>query len=229
MNFNMNKIISLLFFNAFIINVYGQDVESILKQYATNSGIDKLKTVNTIISKGIAYQMGMEFPFTLYQKRPDKVRNEILYEGQKMLQVYAGGMGWMVNPMMGTTKAYDLTGFELKEAQQRAKIEGPLYNAQNVTIKDAGAFYELSSNENGTITIYELDKTAFVINKIRFSLTIEGQKYSVVQQLKDYKLFSGVKFPTLIETYADGNLSLKVIIKEVTFNTPVDDKLFNKP
>jgi hypothetical protein len=146
-----------------------------------------------------------------------------------MLQVYAGGVGWMVNPMLGTDEVFDLTGFELKEAQQRAKIEGPLYNTQNVTIKDAGSYYEITQNENGTITIYELDKTSYVINKIRFSITIEGQKYKVEQYLKNYKLFNGVQFPTLIETYADGNLSLKVIIKEVTFNTPVDDKLFVKP
>jgi hypothetical protein len=78
MYFIMNKFISLLFLSTFIVSVSAQDVESILKQYATNSGVEKLKTVNTIISKGTAYQMGMEFPFTMDQKRPDKVRNEIL-------------------------------------------------------------------------------------------------------------------------------------------------------
>ena len=87
-----------------------QDAQAILDQHFEAVGQENLLKANTIQASGKAMQMGMEFPFNMIQKRPDKLKLVIEVQGSQIIQAVNGESVWAVNPMTGSADPIDLTG-----------------------------------------------------------------------------------------------------------------------
>lgn len=73
-------------FFALVVNLGAQTVDEILvKYYDALGGLDKLKSVNTIIQEGVfATPMGnAELQVSIKKKRPNKWISEMSFQGQK--------------------------------------------------------------------------------------------------------------------------------------------------
>ena len=61
--------------------------------------------------------MGMEIPMVMYMKNPKKIKTVISFNGQDMVTTFDGEKGYMINPMTGSSVPVELTGSQLKQAQ----------------------------------------------------------------------------------------------------------------
>ena len=69
--------------------------DEILSKHFKAVGQKKLENVESIKMMGSTQTQGQEFKFTMYLKEPNKIRNEVPMQGQKMIQAFDGENGWM--------------------------------------------------------------------------------------------------------------------------------------
>src|SRR5512140_2147129 len=84
-----------------------QTLDDILnKYYAASGGLDNLKAINTMKTKGkMMMGGGMEAPFTGYSVRPNSVRQDVTFQGMSAIQAFDGTTAWSINPFMGSKDA----------------------------------------------------------------------------------------------------------------------------
>ena len=123
----MKKIVlSLLVLSVFTFCLNAQTVNDIIGKYHQNiGGIDKLKALTSTKAIGKAPTPQGEFPFELYQEKPNKMKVVIDIMGKKMVaQAYDGQTAWMLNPFMGET-AQQLPADQAKSIIEEADFEDP--------------------------------------------------------------------------------------------------------
>lgn len=215
--------------------ITAQTVDEILQKHFELRGQVNLAKVSAIVTEGNASQMGMEFPFTLYQKRPGKVYNHIKTPDFEIRQCIANGKSWTINPLSGSTEAMPMEGFELNQLKEQAEIDGPLYNykAKNISLKllspEKTGWYTMQATIGKRIVVFSFDAATYDVVQVKFEAEIMGQMYKIRQELRHYKTIEGIRFPTTILTYANGNESLKVEMKTIRLNAVIPDSLFVQP
>ena len=117
----MKKII-LIFVAAFAsFQMHAQNADAVIAGYVKAiGGIEKLKSIQTVKATGNFQQGGMDIPFVMTQKRPNKQIIEVTFQGMTQKICYDGTSGWMINPFQGRTNA------EKMDAERKSgKIRGP--------------------------------------------------------------------------------------------------------
>ena len=237
----MKRVTLFMLAAVFSLTAFAQDLtlDQILKNYYEVNGIEKMKDVKTITIKGKSVAMGQEFPFTMYKTRPSNFRLEVPIQGATMLQIFNGEKGWMVMPWTGTTEPKEMTKEQLKGFKKETDMEGPLYNykAKGSTIELVGKedmegseVYNLKlTDKDGDITNYFIDAENFVILKAKAKTTMRGQEVESETYFSDYQEQDGFVIAHSIEIKNNGQTGQSMIITDIKYNEPVDDKLFQKP
>jgi hypothetical protein len=75
--------------------------EVIAKNIQAHGGIEKLKAVQSIRTTGKFTQGSFRAAFLQENKRPNKVREELLIQGLAQIQAYDGKTGWQISPFGG--------------------------------------------------------------------------------------------------------------------------------
>jgi len=84
------------------VNAQDLGLNEILKKHFEAGGQEKLSKVSTIKMTGKISAQGMEMPFTMYQKRPNKLRFEATMQDMKMVQAFDGTNGYTISPWTGS-------------------------------------------------------------------------------------------------------------------------------
>lgn len=228
--------VTLLSFGNTII---AQDLEEVLENYFETIGQDKLLKVNTITMNGNIMAGGMEFPFTTVLKRPKMLRIESTIQGQKMIQVFDGENGWMINPMMGTLEPQDMDPETVKQLKSQADMDGELYNYKEkgheveylgIDEMEGTEVYKLKlTRKDGDETIYYIDADAYVVLKATGKRKVQGVEVEGESTFGNYKMVEGIVFPFSITSGVAGQPSAQVVIDTVILDKPVADSLFIRP
>jgi outer membrane lipoprotein-sorting protein len=237
---NMKKIISLALalFTGVGMGIHAQDLDEILDNYFEVIGLSKVLETETVISKGKAVQMGMEFPMTLYQKRPGKARMEAEIQGTVFIQAYNGESGWTVMPWTGTAEPQDLSEDQVKAMEQMSDIEGDLYNWEEKGHKlsligeedmEGTPIYKLKlEKEDGDLYYYYLDAENFVILKVDAQVMVQGTAVESSSYYTNFKPVEGMIMPFSIETRINDQVTMNIMLEEILVNEEVDDNIFEK-
>jgi len=228
--------VTLLSFGNTII---AQDLEEVLKDYFETGGQDKLLKVNTITMDGNIMVQGMELPFTTILKRPNMPRTESAIQGQKIIQVFDGENGWMINPMAGTLEPQDMDPETVKQLKSQADMDGELYNYEEKghTVEYLGTD-EMEGTEvhkikltrkDGDETIYYIDADAYVVIKVTGKRKIQGVEVEGESTLGNYKMVEGIVFPFSITSGVAGQPGVQIVIDTILIDKPVADSLFVRP
>jgi len=228
--------VTLLSFGNTII---AQDLEEVLENYFETIGQDKLLKVNSITMNGNIMAGGMEFPFTTVLKRPKMLRIESTIQGQKMIQVFDGENGWMINPMMGTLEPQDMDPETVKQLKSQADMDGELYNydEKGHTVEYLGTD-EMEGTEvhkikltrkDGDETIYYIDADAYVVLKATGKRKIQGVEVEDESTFGNYKMVEGIVFPFSITSGVAGQPGAQIVIDTVLIDKPIADSLFVRP
>lgn len=232
--------LTICLLGAFSIVAHAQTVDEIIqKNIEARGGYDKLKSVQSYRVTGKSIFQGMEAPYTLIQKRPNKMHLEISLQGQKMVQAYDGETAWWIVPFTGSTDPQVMPEQQAKSFINQADIDGHL-----VDYKDKGHKVELVGKEkmegtdvyklkitlnNGDEMHAYLDAEHFLELKYETKVEQQGNEVTVETYMSDYKQKYGLVIPHAMETRVGGNTVMQITVETVELNVKPEDALFEMP
>jgi outer membrane lipoprotein-sorting protein len=237
----MKKYFAFLFATVmlFSLNLKAQDLDEILESHYEVMGMDKVLKTKTIIANGKAVQMGMEFPMTLYQKRPGMVRMEAEIQGTKLVQAYDGTNGWMIAPWTGSMEPQDMSEDQVKGMKQMGDMDGDLYNWNDKGFKvsfegedemEGTPVYKIRlEKEDGDVFTYYLDAENYVILKVDSKVMVQGAEVESSSFYSNFKPVEGMIMPFNIESRVNDQVQMQIVIDSFEVDAEIDDSMFSKP
>ena len=221
-----------------VLLLSAQDVNEILDQHFEAIGQENLLKTESIQATGKAMQMGMEFPFTMINKRPDKLKMIIEVQGSQILQTVNGESVWAVNPMTGSSDPIDVTGPEADGLKENADMDGQLWNweekghqleLEGTEDVDGTESYVLKlTKKNGNIDYFYIDTDSYLILKARSKTMMQGSEIEIETLLSNYQEVDGFIMPFNSEQQMNGQTMITIMIDDVKVNQEVDDAIFSK-
>ncbi len=216
---------------------FGQTVDELVdKHIAALGGMDKIKAVKTIVTDRSLSVGGMEIPTKTLLVVGKSVRSESTVMGNSMIQVLDGTTGWMIRPtaMGGSGEVEDMPAEMLKQSESQLDPFGGLvnYKEKGNTVELVGkekvdkkdAYHLKLTTKSGQVVDEWLDAESFLISK--FKVDMAGQASEI--SMSDYKEVDGVKFPNTMDISSPQGV-ITFITNKVVVNSPIDEKVFQKP
>jgi outer membrane lipoprotein-sorting protein len=213
--------------------------ELIAKNVAATGGLKKIQSIETVKATGKFLTQGMEFPFTLTQKRPHKLRIDADIQGLSLIQAYDGETGWSINPMTGSQDPQPMGDIELKSFKLQADMDGPHvdYAAKGYSVEYIGEdevegtpVHQLRLDTHlGIVMDYFIDKDHFLTIKQTSKVTVDDNEIEIDTYLSDFQEINGVVVPMAIDTRR-GDVSMnQIMIETLDHGVAVDDAIFTMP
>ncbi len=215
--------------------------EIIAKHFEAQGGVEKLKAVNTWRFTGtMTLGQGMEAPFVMERKRPDKSRMEFTFSGMTGIRAFDGKKGWQVMPFMGSKDPEPFTDEDNAEAAEDADFDGPLmdYKAKGNTVELVGTepiegadAYELKiTRKNGKVEYTWLDTETYLTVKQEAKRKVRGTEIEGESYLSDYKEVDGLLVPfTMSQGMKGSDRRQTMTFDKVEVNVPIEDASFVMP
>jgi outer membrane lipoprotein-sorting protein len=214
--------------------------EVIAKNIQAHGGVEKLKSINTARTTAKFSQGPFRAEVMQENKRPGKVREELIIQGMAQVQAYDGKAGWQINPFGGRKDAELMSQDDLKSLVVDADIDGPLvdykekgHNAELVghdSVEGTDCYKVKLSMKNGDVRYYYLDTDSFLELKLEIQTTIRGALQETEIYYGDYEKVNGVYYPFSVEQAPKGSSSRSQIsVEKVEQNVPLDDARFSVP
>jgi outer membrane lipoprotein-sorting protein len=203
-------------------------------------GPAKLNAIQTLVVTGKATVLGQaEAPLTIRIKRPNLMRLEMNFQGQKIVQAFDGVTAWTINPMIGSEPKQS-SAEDTRAAQESSDfIGGNLvdYKTKGNTVElvdkediDGMAVYKLKiTKKSGSVEYDYLDAMSFLPVKTEGKRTQLGQEIVYESKIADYKPVEGVLMPFSLTQLVNGRLAMQISIEKMDANTTLDDAAFKMP
>ena len=210
--------------------------EIIAKNLAAKGGADKLRAVTSVRTTGHAKSARGAATLTMWTKRPNAMRQEIVSEGRTLVTGFDGTMLWAINPLMGP-QAREVTG----PTADRAREEANDFDSVLLDYRDKGYKVELVPTEagapaqlrvtkkNGKVQEIYLNPTTYLEARIVTEMDLGGKKAVFATELSNYKQVDGMMVPFTIRQVVNGQVQGEVTYDRVQFNLPISDDLFKMP
>src|SRR6202035_2358537 len=112
-----------------IAAVQAQTVDEIVTKYVDALGgktiVSSIKTI--YVESSIAI-MGNDAPCTTYILNGKGYKNELDFNGTKIVQCITDKGGWAINPMAGSADATAIPDEQVKASQSQLQVGGPLFD-----------------------------------------------------------------------------------------------------
>lgn len=220
------------------IEGFSQTADEILnKMIKAQGGRKTLESIDdTLISGSMQIiPMNISGSVILYQKEPNKVRMDAEIMGMTMTQGFDGNTAWFTNPQTSETK--EMSEKQAKFFKKQAVGKNALLNPKKIGIsysfkgkekindKEYLVLEQLHPDEF-KVTIY-VDPQTYLIYKSN-SLTLNQVEAEVESEIinSDYKKVEGIMMPHSMTIFQDGQEYMKFTITEITFNSDLENSLF---
>ncbi len=215
--------------------------EVIALNLAARGGADKIAAMKTMRLTGkMAMAPGMEAPFVLEWKRPNKMRIEFTLQGMTGIQAFDGETAWMLMPFLGQTAPERMPEAQAKEVIDQADVEGALVNYKEkgnqveylgvVDIEGTPAHKLKVTKKSGDVVNYYLDTDSNLEIKAEMKRTDNGQEQVVEVSFGDYKEVSGLMVWHAMEAKAPGAPGGQAMtLEKVEVNADLPDARFSMP
>jgi outer membrane lipoprotein-sorting protein len=220
--------------------VAAQTIDELLaRNYQSRGGLDKLRAVSSMKMTGHMSAGGTDLTMTTWMKRPNLMRQEMVFQGQRIVQAFDGTRAWAINPMSGTPEPMEIPAGQAETLRTGADFDGPLvdYKAKGYTLEivgtdtmDATKLVKVKvTRKAGPPLVLYLDAATGLERKMTTEMEQGGQRVSIETVMSNYKAVSGMQVPFLVQSFANGQLVAEVTIDSVELDTPIDDGLFKMP
>lgn len=230
----------VLCFSLVLVNLNAQTVDEILSRYFKNTGgLKAWKTLHSMKMTGISDVQGMEFPITIYSKRPNYEKLEVQVQGMEIVEAYDGTTAWTINPFQGITSATK-TGEEMTREAAKKSFEDELLNyaakghkvekLDDQDIEGTPAFQLKLIRKSGDEQIYFFDQQEYLPLMIR-SVPKAGpmQNQTIETYLSDYRRVEDLLMAHSIKQKANGQVFMQARIQSVELNPEITDDIFAFP
>ncbi len=219
----------------FAVPAFAQTVDDLVaRNLQARGGIERIKAARTLKMTAHLSSQGMDLPMTLYAKRPNMTRKELVVGDQKLLFVFDGTTAWQLNPLQGAPDPVVVTGPELEVIRAESDFDTPFvdYKARGYTLElvgpetvDGRALQHLKVTRNGTTQDCYLDATTGLEAKT----VNQSPMGPLAQEFSDYRDVQGLQMPFVIRTLQNGVPVAEIRIDAIDVNIAIDDALFRKP
>jgi outer membrane lipoprotein-sorting protein len=216
--------------------------EIVAKNIQAKGGAEKWKSVTTVKMTGKISMQGMDLPLTVYAKRPNFNRQEIVLQDKQLVQAFDGGTAWLINPMMGSDTPQELPGPAADMMKNTADFDGALidYKTKGHTVElvgkeklaDGAEVYHLKVTMKGGSHIqhYYLDAKSGIELKTASDIDMgTGTKQSLETEMSNYQQVNGIMIPHTVKQTVNGKPVVQMTIEKVEFNAPIEDAFFKMP
>jgi outer membrane lipoprotein-sorting protein len=208
--------------------------ELIARNLEAKGGLERLQAIRTVKQVSRLSVPGLEGTMTIYAKRPNLTRQEMVLGGHTVVQAYDGETAWTLNPLAGVVEPTAVSGPEAESIKAQAAFDSPF-----VDYKSRGFEIELVGREVlGTSAVYHLTLTsangqvqhAYLDAATGLEVRIVTQTASgrLEQDLTDYRNVDGVMKPYLIRLTANDRVVAEVRVTTIQFNVDLKDELFRR-
>ena len=230
-----------------VFSISAQTVDEIIGKYHQSiGGLELLKSHTSTKAFGKAPTPQGDFPFELFQEKPNKIKVSLDIMGKKMIpQAFDGQTAWMLNPFMGDT-AQKLPEDQVKSLLDDAELEDPFidYAAKGHEVTLEGTedvqgnpcfkikLVKYKGNESRESTqYYYFDQGSFIPLMIKNSVNVGGQADQVIETyLSDYQeVGNGMVMPFSFEVKMAGQIVQSIIFEKIIINEDIPDEEFKFP
>jgi hypothetical protein len=233
-----NRLLGAIFAFAISAGAFAQTVDEIVdKHIAAVGGLDKIKSVTSLITDRSLALNGMEIPSKTTILVGKGMRTESTVMGNSMVEVIDGSTGWMIRPTMmgGTGEPEEMPADQVKQRAGQLDPFGPLVNykekgnkvelvgTEKVDKKDN--FHLKVTTKDGQEVALFLDANTYLLSKMR--ATMNGQEGEI--SFSDYKETDGIKFANAMEMTNPQMGMLSFLTNKVIVNSKLDESILKKP
>ncbi len=240
---------ALLLLFAFQSTTQAQTAEEIVANYLeTIGGEENLKAIKNMKITMNGKAQGMDFPMTMYQAAPNKLRMDFTFQGQTMTQMaFDGETAWGVNFMNQKTEKKSKEESEI--AKQEADFPNPFvdYKAKGFTISlegeetiDGTDCHKLKltkkplvidGEEEDNFAYYFFDKETNVPIMTRsYAMTGPQKGAESETYYSDYQEVDGIYFAFSQASKFQGQTAFSSEIEKIEINvSDIDDNMFVFP
>lgn len=236
----MRRLFPLLL-GLFICRALAQNALSVDDIVARNikarGGMTKLAGIKTLRATYSSEEDGKPVRLVELQKRPNKLRRNISFQGNVIVFAYDGQSAWQSSSQgKGPSAVPADLALELKE---EADIDGAMVN-----YKEKGSTLELVGKEklngkdvynlkiklkDGQVRNIYLDARSFLEVKETGFFEKGGKRVDFVTFYKSYRPVQGILFPFVVEQKEGEEESQNTYLKKIEINLPAADSLFTMP
>ena len=214
--------------------------EVIAKNIQAHGGLEKIRSIQTQRMSGKLTIDSIDARVVQENKRPDKVRQQVIIQNMAQVRAYDGKSGWQINPFEGRRDPELLSQDDSKDLQISADLDGPL-----VDYKGKGHKAELAGHDsvegtdcykikltlkNGDIRYYYIDTDSFLELKLEEHISIRGSIRESETFYGDYEQVNGISYPFAIEAGEKGSTDrVKYTVEKIEQNIPLEDSDFSVP
>ncbi len=210
--------------------------EIVSKHVAAIGGKDAISQVKSMVTQSSITIMGTEAPATSTVLDGVGFKNEMEFNGAKIVQCYTDKGGWTINPMAGAATPTPMPDDVYNTGKGQIFVADPLYDYAakgskvELTGKDGNAYkIKLTSKENVEAT-YLVDATTFLITSVSTRGKMQDQDVDIATRLSDYrKADLGITLPYAIDVNLGGQFEIAIAVKKVELNKTVDPAVFAMP
>jgi hypothetical protein len=213
--------------------------EIIQKHIDAIGGAAKIKALKSLRARGRVEQNGLELPFTLWRKRPDKSRVEVGFKGMFLTLGHDGKRSWWVNPLSGVLQPAEVPKDYAELVLRWSDFEGPLVDYRRKGHRaeyegeqrsDAGVLHRIKLTlSNGDVWRVFIDAKTYVEVKRIYPQSYGGRTRETATRFREYALVDGVRLYRVIEGEALDRTPFTMTLLSYEANVPVEDAHFEKP
>jgi len=240
-------IILLSFLSTGILIAQDMKLDELLEKYYKAIGQDKSVKIQTFkITGKMSQRGGVVFQLISFNKRPDMERVEFDLQGTKLIVVFDGQTGWMINPLGESFEPQDMSADQINSGKKLYGTQKIPFGWNNplVNWKENGDKIELVGKEdiNGMpaynikmtfsdneVVNYYMDIEKNLILNSKEKSMIQGQIIDVETIYSDFRNVDSVLIPFKLETLYNGRSAAIITFDKVEINLPLDDAIFKKP
>ena len=218
-----------------IVTTQAQSVDDIVsKHIEALGGKTVLNSIKSIYVESTVEFMGNEAPSITYILNGKGYKNELDFNGTKIVQCVTDKGGWAINPMAGATTAQAIPADQLKNYQLQLHVGGPLmdyaakgYKAE-LTGKDSASYKIRLTTPDGIDMTYFIDQKTYLINKAVSKISMGGQEIETTAAFSDYRFTNGYSLAYSQQVILP-QVTLNITNKKVEMNKDIDPAMFEMP
>jgi len=183
---------------------------------------------------------GMNLPYTLEQKRPDKMRLEFVFDGETAIQAFDGTTGWKLLPFLGRRNPEPMSENELRIAADTSELYGLLYDYKTrghkiellgkEKVADTDTFKLKVTLSSGDVRWIYLDSETSLEVKVEGLREVGTRKLRVETFYHDWKDMEGLLIASRQETQTEGDQQSHFLtVENLQVNPKLDDNHFAMP
>jgi len=218
------------------INASAQTADEVINKYVDAlGGKEKVNQVNSIYTEGEMDIMSNKAPSVTYILNGKGYKNEVDFNGSKIISAYTDKGGWTVNPMAGQNVATPVSEDLVKAGQLNLDAAGPLVdyakkgNKVELLGKD-GSNYKIKIITPANVEIiYFIDTATYYNVKTVTKMMTNGQELEITVENSDFKKTdNGLVMPYAGSITYPG-LTINFVNTKIEVNKPIDAAIFEMP